>query len=138
MERSTQAVASLLHVPEKTMMRWMDGRAQMPLRAFLRALDLVVQHELRAGPLPVAEAPAERLVFKAGPAVAECAQCGCREFSRADPSSPHTYMSLLACRRCGAQVVHSDLIARLANEVAVRAGTYVARSRPTRKKARAQ
>ena len=44
-ESSTQAVANLLHVPEKTLERWMLGRSQMPLRAFLRALDLVVQHE---------------------------------------------------------------------------------------------
>ena len=38
-EGGTAALAGVLHVPEKTLERWMSGRAQTPLRAFLRAAD---------------------------------------------------------------------------------------------------
>jgi hypothetical protein len=34
-EGSTQALASRLNAPEPTLLRWMDGRAQTPLRALL-------------------------------------------------------------------------------------------------------
>jgi len=91
-ENSTQAVASLFNVPEKTLMRWMDGRARVPLRAFLRALELALERERAAGPLPF-EGRSERLVFKAGPELAHCARCGGEAFRRADPAAPHTYAS---------------------------------------------
>src|SRR2546428_13721342 len=48
-EGSTQALAGVLHVPENTLMRWMSGRAQMPLRAFLRLVELLSQHEKKNG-----------------------------------------------------------------------------------------
>lgn len=135
MESSTQAVASLFNVPEKTLMRWMDGRARMPLRAFMRAIELVVERERLGGPLPY-EGPSERLVFKAGPEIAQCAQCHGEEFRRADPSQPHTYCSVLACIKCGTEVVHGKLVSRLAEQVSLRAGSYVARTRAQRKKVR--
>jgi hypothetical protein len=128
MESSTQAVATLLHVPENTLMRWMDGRARMPLRAFMLALELVADREGSAGPLPF-EGRGERLVFKAGPELAHCAKCGGEEFRRADPSAPHTYRSMLACLRCGSEVIHGNLIAELARQVSLRAGSYVERAR---------
>lgn len=121
-EGSAPAVASLLHVPEKTLQRWMQGSAQMPLQAFLRALNMVVQHERMRG-IPQPE-PAAPLVFKVGAVVAQCAECGGHEFRRADPAVPHTYMSVLACLECGTHVVHHELVAALAKEVARRAGTY--------------
>jgi hypothetical protein len=135
---STQAVASLLNVPEKTLERWMLGRSQMPLRAFLRALELVVQHEQRdATPSPSQPAP-EPLRFHAGPVAATCAKCGHERFRRVDPAARATYRSTLACLGCGAEVVHGDLIAGLAREVCRRAGTYVARARARRKSAKAR
>lgn len=137
-EGSAQAVAHLLNVPEKTLARWMAGRAQMPLRAFLRALDLVVQHEERDGSLVAAAPVAEPLVLKAGPVTASCAKCGHERFRLAEPEKPHTYRSILACLRCGTAIVHGDLVAGLANEVARRAGTYVTRARAKAGKARAQ
>ena len=127
-ENSTQAVASLLNVPEKTLMRWMDGRARMPLRAFTRALEMVADRERSTGPLPY-EHSAERLVFKAGAETAQCAQCHGAEFRRADPSLPHTYRSVLACLKCGAEVVHGDLIRSLAEQVSLRAASYGTRAR---------
>lgn len=131
-EGSDQAVAGLLHVPEKTLQRWMLGRAQMPLQAFLRALDLVLQHERASGPLQPVGTPPEVLVFKAGAVLAECAKCGAHEFRRIHPAAPHTYMSVLACFECGTQVVHHELVAALAKEVARRAGTYGSSARKSR------
>lgn len=120
-EGSAQAVASLLHVPETTLQRWLHGRARMPLRAFLRALEMVGEQEWNES--------AERLTFKAGPVVAECVQCGHTEFRRADSAARLTYGSTLACCSCDTEIIHGDLIVRLAKEVARRAGTYVARAR---------
>lgn len=135
MENSTQAVANLFNVPEKTLMRWMDGRARMPLKAFMRAMELVAERERSTGPLPY-EGRVERLVFKAGPETARCVQCHGEEFRRSDPSALHTYRSVLACLKCGAEVAHGDLICRLAEQVSLRAGSYVARARAQRKKVR--
>lgn len=135
---STQAVASLLNVPEKTLERWMLGRSQMPLRAFLRALELVVQHEERDGTLVASPPQAEPLRFHAGPVAATCAKCGHDRFRRVDPTTRPTYGSTLACLGCGAEVVHGDLIAALAREVSRRAGTYVARARARRQSAKAR
>jgi hypothetical protein len=136
-EGSAEAVARLLHVPDKTLQRWMQGHAQMPLRAFLRALDLVVQHEEREAAPSAGEPAPEPLVFRAGPVVAACAKCGQERFRRVDPSVPATYRSVLACLGCGSEVVHGNLIAALAKEVARRAGSYVARARDRAKAGKA-
>jgi hypothetical protein len=135
---STQAVASLLKVPEKTLERWMLGHSQMPLRAFLRALELVVQHEQRDGTLVPAQPAPEPLRFHAGPVAATCAKCGHERFRRVDPAARPTYSSMLACLGCGSEVAHGDLIAALAKEVSRRAGTYVARARARRQSAKAR
>ena len=135
---STQAVASLLNVPEKTLERWMLGRSQMPLRAFLRALDLIVQHEERDGTMAPAQPAPDPLIFRAGAVTAACAKCGQERFRRVDPAARATYRSLLACLGCGSEVVHGDLIAALAREVSRRAGTYVARARARRQSAKAR
>jgi len=46
---STQSLAGLLHVPENTLLRWMSGRAQMPVQAFLKLVEMLVQHEKNGG-----------------------------------------------------------------------------------------
>jgi hypothetical protein len=107
-EGSRQAVASLLRVPEGTLVWWMNGRAQMPLRALLKAMDLVAKHELRDQP--------DRFTFDVGSARARCAGCGATEFRRRDPAAPLTYRSLLACAICGHEVVHADLVVQVAKE----------------------
>ena len=137
-EGGTLAVADLLKVPQKTLERWMLGRSQMPLRAFLRALDLVVQHEERDGTVQAAPPAVAPLAFRAGPATATCTKCGHERFRRADPQAGPSYRSMLACLGCGTEVMHANLIAALAKEVAHRAGTYVARARARSGKARAQ
>jgi hypothetical protein len=38
---SRQALASMLHVPENTLLRWMSGSAQTPLQAFRKVIDQV-------------------------------------------------------------------------------------------------
>lgn len=137
-EGSRQAVASLLNVPEKTLERWMLGRSQMPVRAFLRALELVVKHEEREGIRAPVQPVAEPLMFRAGPVAAACAKCGNERFRYVDAAARATYRSMLACLGCGTEVMHSGLIAALAHEVARRAGTYVARARDRRKSAKAR
>ena len=109
-EGSSQAVASVLRVPEGTLIGWMNGRAQMPLRALLKAMDLVAKHEL--------EDPSERLTFDVGPARARCAGCGASEFRRRDATAPFTYRSVLACAICGHEVTHADLVVQVAKEAA--------------------
>lgn len=106
-EGSSQAVASLLRVPEGTLIWWMNGRAQMPLRALLKAMDLVAKHELKDAE--------ERLTFELGPLRAQCSKCGGGEFRRA-VDAPLTYQSLLACCACGHEVVHGDLVVQVAKE----------------------
>lgn len=108
-EGSRQAVASLLRVPEGTLTWWMNGRAQMPLRALLKAMDLVAKHELKDAE--------DRLTFEVGPLRARCAKCGGGEF-RGPPGAPLTYRSLLACCACGHEVVHGDLVVQVAREAA--------------------
>jgi hypothetical protein len=107
-EGSSQAVAGLLRVPEGTLIWWMNGRAQMPLRALLKAIDLVAKHELKEQP--------ERFTFEVGPVRARCAGCGATEFRRRDPDVALTYMSLLACAICGHEVVHGDLVVQVAKD----------------------
>ena len=107
-EGSSQAVASMLRVPEGTLTWWMNGRAQMPLRALLKAMDLVAKHELKD--------QSERLTFDVGPARARCTACGATEFRRRDATAPFTYRSLLACAICGHEVVHGELVVRVAKE----------------------
>src|SRR5438552_12398314 len=78
---SSQALAYQLHVPENTLLRWMSGRAQMPLAAFRRVIELLVEHEQSGAqpqPQPQALAPAEKLDFNIGEVFARCARCGGR------------------------------------------------------------
>lgn len=138
-EGSTQALANRLNAPEPTLRRWMDGRAQTPLRAFLAVLEFLMQLERRAAD---AAAPAhpepgtpDKLVFPLGPLRARCARCDATEFRLLVPGALRL-TSALACTACGAEVVHGNLLAQLAKDavhqsraVAVRTQRGLDRSR---------
>ena len=117
-EGSTQALATLLRVPEGTLLRWMSGRSQMALRAFLKAIDLVAKREVQQAAPPAQPAPvSEALRFNVGPVFACCSGCHGMLFRRADAAQPLTYLSMLACVGCEAEVEHSQLVVQLAKEV---------------------
>jgi len=114
---STQALASLLRVPENTLLRWMVGRAQMPLQAFLRTIQLIADDERKQAPVPRAgDAPSDKLRFKIGELEARCERCDGHEFVQTDPSMPLRYINELVCCGCGNRVVHGNLIAQLAKD----------------------
>jgi hypothetical protein len=115
-EGSTSALAQVLRVPERTLERWMSGRAQMPVRAFVQALERLTQHENNGAPAPVFDSDAT-LTFPMGELLARCGRCDGTEFTPALPGAPLKMTSELACRACGEKVVHGNLIARLAEEV---------------------
>ena len=124
-EGGSAALASLLHVPQNTLERWMTGRAQTPVRAFLKALERLSQHESTG----VAAAPmvnAEPLVFRMGPLLARCNRCDCTEFAPADPAQPLKLVSPLVCRACGERVVHGELVAQLAQDAVLHAHAMTA------------
>ena len=94
----------------------MSGRAQTPLRAFLKALERLATHEARGVAAPLPRANGEPLGFRMGPLVARCNRCDGAEFAAAEPEQPLRLLSRLVCRGCGEQVIHSNLIAQLAQD----------------------
>ena len=117
MHGSTQALASFLHVPENTLLRWMSGRAQMPLQAFLKLIEAISLDERKGADHQAPPAPTgEPMTFKIGDNVAHCARCEGTEFVVTEPQGRLNFISELACRACGARVVHGDLIAQLAKD----------------------
>ncbi|HZS68610.1 MAG TPA: hypothetical protein VFA72_15950 [Burkholderiales bacterium] len=125
---STQALASLLHVPESTLLRWMSGRAQMPLQAFLRLVNLLREYERNGGGYPGTQAAAsgDKLSFRMGKLSARCARCDGIEFLPADPLQPLKLTSELVCFACGERVIHGNLIAQLATEAVNQSRAYTA------------
>ena len=126
---STQSLASFLRVPENTLLRWMSGRAQMPLQAFLKLVETIAQHE-RAGS---SAARGEKingnpLTFKMGPLVARCRRCDGTQFALADPDTELKLTSPLACVACGELVVHGSLISELAKHAVQRQAGLLKRS----------
>ena len=115
---SNQALAYQLHVPENTLLRWMSGRAQMPLRAFHRVIELLVEHESSpsAQPPAPAAAPGEKLGFNIGELLARCARCGGTQFAPAIPGTALKMTSTLLCCACTFRVTHGALLAELASE----------------------
>lgn len=137
-EGSTQALASRLNAPEPTLLRWMDGRAQTPLRAFLAVLDFLMQLEGRSNPDP-AEAPAgqpDRLVFPLGPLHARCARCDGTEFRLLAPGALRL-TSVLGCTACGEEAIHGRLLAQLARDAVHQSRAVAARTRRAVKQTRA-
>lgn len=124
-EGGSSALASVLHVPVNTLERWMSGRAQTPVRAFLKALERLTQHENTGiAQLPVYDgAP---LVFRMGQLLGRCERCDGTEFVPADPAAPVKLVSPLLCRACGETVIHGDLIARLAQDAVLHSNAMTA------------
>ena len=115
-EGGTAALAGVLHVPEKTLERWMSGRAQTPLRAFLKALERLSAHEASGAARPLPTLNGQPLTFRMGQLLARCSRCDSAEFAPADPAHPLRLTSGLVCRTCGEKVIHGDLIAQLAQD----------------------
>lgn len=113
---STQSLASLLRVPENTLLRWMAGRAQMPLQAFLKTIELITADERKQTPVPRTDATTEKLRFRIGELEAHCERCEGHEFVQTDPSMPLRYINELACCACGHRISHGNLIAELAKD----------------------
>jgi hypothetical protein len=114
---STQALAHLLRVPENTLLRWMAGSAQMPVRAFAKLVDLLVEYEKRGGrPAGVAVGVGRQLNFRMGELDARCARCDGTAFAAAEPGAAVQYTGILLCVGCGESVRHGDLIVQLAKD----------------------
>ena len=125
---SAQALASLLHVPEGTLLRWMSGRAQMPLQAFLRLIALLSEYETKGGGYAGTDGAAsgDRLGFRMGKLIARCARCDGSAFMPAEPNQPVKLTSALACCVCGERVIHGNLIAQLATDAVNQSRAYTA------------
>jgi hypothetical protein len=142
-EGSTQALASRLNAPEATLLRWMSGRAQTPLRAFLAVLEYLMQLERKAANSAAdAAAPAadgtqpDRLQFPLGPLLGRCARCDGTEFRLVNAGTLRL-TSPLACTACGASVIHGNLLAQLAKDAVHQSRAVAARTRRATEHARA-
>ena len=139
-EGSTEALASRLNAPEKTLLLWLNGRAQTPLRAFLATLDFVMrverQRAAREDRAPIAAEPVTRkLVFELGELRARCRRCDTTEF-RSLEGAELKLTGRLACLYCGEEVVHGNLLAQLAKDAVQQGHARGARSRRTTDEAR--
>lgn len=113
---STQALASSLRVPESTLLRWMSGRAQMPLRAALRLIELLNEFEAQGKDVSLQEAATDKLAFTLDQSMAHCARCECTEFVLEDSSATVRFTSMLRCHSCSERVIYGNLIAKLAKD----------------------
>ena len=129
-EGSTQALATRLNAPEPTLIRWMTGRAQTPLRAFLAVIDFLMQKERKSAepPPPPGDAPPETLTFRLGPLLGRCSRCDSTEF-RPLRQGALRLTSPLACTACGAETVHGDLLAQLARDAVQHSRAVAVRTR---------
>jgi hypothetical protein len=122
---SRQTLASVLHVPENTLLRWMSGSAQTPVQAFCKVIELLVEHEKSNAAPPAAAheqvAAVETLEFATGGLLARCARCNGTAFALLPPGTALLYTSELRCRACNTPVVHGSLVSGLARE-SVQAG----------------
>src|SRR5258708_9775174 len=98
---SRQALASVLHVPENTLLRWMSGSAQTPVQAFCKVIDLLVEHEKSsAAPLAAVGGPVatqQTLEFATGGLPAPCRRCNRTAFALLPPATPPLYTTQLPC-----------------------------------------
>ena len=108
---STQGLASALRVPEKTLMRWMAGRAMMPMQAFSKVLEWIMEQEACDGPRPFPAQGAHEMSFRAEDLTARCGKCGGARFRT---QAPPRLVDPLACTGCGELVVQRELILELA------------------------
>jgi len=117
---STQALAHELRVPENTLLRWMAGRAQMPLLAFKRVIAIVAEEEKRGsdGAVVPLSTPAEAVDFRLGEFAARCAGCGEAKFLSGVPIEALKVTTVLRCAACKQVVTYGELIAALATDAA--------------------
>ena len=126
---STQALAYALRVPEGTLLRWIAGRAQMPIAAFHHVIRMLVEHERRLGPQPEPAVHLHPVAMRIsiGDLLAQCLQCQGEDFVSAD--APARMTSVLSCASCRSTIVHADLLAALATQSAKRGHTARAPAR---------
>ena len=117
----SQALATELHVPESTLLRWASGRAHMPLRAFLRLVELLTKHENAGRDKNAQPADARELSFTIGQLAARCSRCDGTEFLPVDPAATLRYTSILRCKACGQEAIHGDLVVQVAHDAVGRA-----------------
>jgi DNA-directed RNA polymerase subunit RPC12/RpoP len=94
----------------------MSGRAQMPLRAFLKALERLTVHEASGTAKPLPTVNGQPLTFRMGELLARCGRCDGTEFAPPDPAQSLKLTSALVCSACGEKVIHGNLIAELAQD----------------------
>lgn len=119
-EGSTQALASRLNAPHTTLIRWMTGHAQTPLRVFVAVLHFLMELEEKSAarlslPNTSESGAGGVLVFPLGPLQARCVRCDGVQFRLLDgPDLRLT--SRLACAACDEVVLHGNLLAQLAKD----------------------
>jgi hypothetical protein len=113
MHGSTQALAYALRVPEATLLRWVAGRAQMPLAAFHHVVDELMAHEAKAEQ-PAGANGVHPVQFNIGEVVARCPRCHGAEFSADVAPDALTMRSVLCCRSCGHGISQGELLRELA------------------------
>ena len=124
---STQSLASLLRVPENTLLRWMSGRAQMPLLAFLNLMDVLAQHEKKGADTTIKESKdGSPITVKIGDLMARCSKCDGTEFVATDGTSRVRFTSVVACRACGERMKYGDLVSQLAKDAVLHSRTLTA------------
>ena len=134
---STQALASLLRVPENTLLRWMGGRAQMPLRAFLKVIEIISEDERKHAPdgPPASAGAGEKVRFHIGSTAARCSRCDGVEFVPRDSTLGPRYTAEFLCCACGERTTRGDLVVQAATEAVHRSKAMTA-ARPRRLVAR--
>jgi len=124
---STQSLASLLRVPENTLLRWMSGRAQMPLQAFLKLIEVLADHEKKGVDTTIEECKdGAPITVRMGELLARCAKCDGSELAATNGTSRLTFTSEVACRACGERVIYGDLVAQLAKDAVLHSRTLTA------------
>src|SRR5689334_7413378 len=122
-EGSAQSIAHLLRVPEATLLRWCEGRADMPVRAFTALVEFLTTAEAGHAANEPAVAPpapptsAESLEFRIGNLTARCVQCEGTDFRPVRPDQPLTMTCRLLCGACGHEIVHGDLLVKLGHSL---------------------
>ena len=136
---STQGRASRLHAPESTLLLWMEGRAQVPLRALLNSIDFIIEWELQTkelhGGFAADMGAHDKLSLSIGQLAARCSRCDGADFRAAVPGDLRL-TSRLSCIACGEEVLHGTLITRLAKELIQHSRSMVARARRRANEAR--
>jgi hypothetical protein len=122
-----QALAHILRVPEGTLLRWLSGRAMMPVLAFSKVLELLTEHESQVPDEPAQDGAAATLTFSLNHVAARCARCQGTQFVPSTPGVTLRYRAILACKSCGIEIVHKALLLDLARLQAHQIGDTRAR-----------